>query len=195
MRACMYPSHQGNPSLYFLSLVFLSLSSSAWYHSELGERYRVCPAAATPPCRCDAALPLRRRPVAATPPCPATPCPAPPCPASPPAKLPCRRRRSAPLRHRPAMPCYALRRHPATPCDVALPPCRRSRRSASPVIRLPAICLPAIRLRRRRCSAFVWPQQLLLSRLTGRRRLASVTLHLHSCYSPHGRADHRVVIL
>ena len=113
---CMYPSHQGGKTL---ASIFGSLSLSCFslprfshgIRATLGERSRVLPATATPPCLAT--------PCPAPPPCPAKHRPAMPCDADLP---PCyRRRRGCDL------PCR--RRHPValltTPCDAAR--CSRSR--------------------------------------------------------------------
>ena len=147
-------------------------------------------------------------------PCLATPCLAPPYPATPPCSNALRR--CPAFRPADALPsdlqtsstcCRRRRRRPAVaegpgllPADAAdLPP------TMTPTLYRPAVAegpslLPADADADADSDALPCRSATALpvfgrSRLVGRRCLASGTLHRHRCYSPHGRADHRVVIL
>ena len=130
-------------------------------------------------------------------------------PTSTPCLPPCRRRRLAANVN--ALPADVDALLPtSTPCcQRQRPACRRQRPAgrhqrpdahvdadANPLRRHPAALLPrqfaSLRFASDAAAALPLCGRF---RLADRRRLASTTLHLHHCYSSHGRVDHHVIIL
>ena len=126
MRACI---HQ----IYKKTLITSSLSRVPLAHgirARLGER----DLGFALPCHCDAALPWDALPCAAT------------CEAA----LP-----TPPIRSPATLPCGTALRRPVTPCDAALPPCHRRRRSA--FLRSAFDAAAALPLFGHLCCSPVWP--------------------------------------